>query len=86
MSVAVLAPESVPPLASGAPPFDQKYPSGAVPLAATVNVAVFPALTVAAAGWLVMAGATGPVEAPMVMVMFWASWALPGLTIHTAVG
>jgi hypothetical protein len=47
----VLAPEMEVPL-----PYHW-YVSGAVPLAATVNVAVCPAATVTDAGWVVMAGA-----------------------------
>ena len=81
----MFAPETLPALASGAPFFNQKYPSGAVPLAVTVNVAFFPAATLAAAGGVVMAGAVGVVVPVMVMVMAWESWALPGLTQVTVV-
>ena len=56
-----------------------------MPLAVTVKMAVCPAATVAAAGELVMAGAVGVTEPAMLMVMFWESWALPGLTKLTAV-
>ena len=56
-----------------------------MPLAVTVNVAFFPAATLAAAGGVVMAGAVGVVVPVMVMVMAWESWALPGLTQVTVV-
>ena len=84
--MAVLAPEILPALASAVPFFNQKYPSGAVPEAVTLNVAFFPAATLAATGDVVMAGAVGVVVPVMVMVMLCESDALPGLTIVTVVG
>ena len=82
----VAEPETFPPSASGKLFFNQKYASGAVPPAVTVNEALFPAATLVAAGWPVMPGAVGAEEPVMVMVMFCESCALPGLTTQTVVG
>src|SRR6266581_4840190 len=41
------------------PFFCHWYPSGAIPVATTVNVAVCPAVTVWLAGWVVIEGAAG---------------------------
>ena len=57
-----------------------------MPPAETLKVAVFPAMTLAAAGGVVMDGASGVVWPVMVMVMFWESAALPGLPPVTVNG
>ena len=53
MKVALVAPDNA------TPSFRHWYVSGAVPVAVTLKLAAWPAVTVLATGWTVIAGATG---------------------------